>query len=73
MSDYVRFRKNRVVDVRFQNTGTIFQETRNSRGICGKQREKHVETLVQLLWCAAAPGLKPLSLLRVRSPGTGEG
>jgi len=34
---------------------------------------RSVGALVRLLWRAAAPGLKPLSLPRARSPGMGEG
>jgi len=55
----------------FKNTGKIVQKTRNSREMSGKQRGK--TPLVRLLWCAAAPGLKPLRLPRARSPGMGEG
>jgi len=51
----------------------IVQETRNSRGMSGKQQKKNVECLVRLLWRAAAAGLKPLRLRRAQFPGTGEG
>jgi len=37
---------------------------------CENPQNKILETLVQLLWCAAAQGLKPLRLPRAKPAGT---
>jgi len=63
-TNYIWFQKINWETSDLTHTRETVKKTLNYRGISGKQRKKHVETLVPLLWRAATPGLKPFCLLR---------
>jgi len=66
MSDF-RFRVEETSDLK--KNGKTNKKRTYYRRKGEKQTKKHVETLVRLLWCAAAAGLKPLRLPRAQASG----